>query len=91
MPTVADLLPLLGLRVTAGPLELRGITDDDLVGLAELAGQGIHAPESPASEVSDGRHVTGSAVGHFTFNAYAPLTVSTVAITESRTIFSAEG
>jgi hypothetical protein len=40
---------------------------------------------------SDGRHVTGSAVEHFTFNANAPLTVSTVAITESRTIFSAEG
>jgi RimJ/RimL family protein N-acetyltransferase len=46
MPTVADLLPLLGLRITAGPLELRGITDDDLVGLAELAGQGIHPPEA---------------------------------------------
>jgi hypothetical protein len=44
MPTVADLLPLLGLRITAGPLELRGITDDDLVQLAELATQGIHDP-----------------------------------------------
>jgi RimJ/RimL family protein N-acetyltransferase len=46
MPTVADLLPLLGLRITAGPLELRGITDDDLVLLAALAGQGIHDPEA---------------------------------------------
>jgi len=46
MPTVADLLPVLGLRITAGPLELRGITDDDLVLLAELATQGIHDPES---------------------------------------------
>ena len=45
MPTVADLLPLLGLRITAGPLQLRGIVDDDLALLAELAGQGIHAPE----------------------------------------------
>jgi hypothetical protein len=40
---------------------------------------------------SDGRYVTGLAVEHFTINANAPLTVSTVAITESRTIFSAEG
>lgn len=46
MPTVADLLPVLGLRITAGPLELRGITDDDLALLAELATQGIHDPES---------------------------------------------
>jgi RimJ/RimL family protein N-acetyltransferase len=43
--TIADVLPMLGLRVTAGPLELRGITDDDLVALAELAGRGVHAPE----------------------------------------------
>src|SRR5688500_115597 len=46
MPTVADLRPLLGLRITAGPIELRGITDDDLAALAELAGQGVHAPEA---------------------------------------------
>jgi RimJ/RimL family protein N-acetyltransferase len=43
--TIADVLPMLGLRVTAGPLELRGITDDDLVRLAELAVRGVHAPE----------------------------------------------
>lgn len=43
--TVADLLPLLGLRITAGPLELRGITDDDLVQLCALAERGIHDPE----------------------------------------------
>ncbi|MGI8523511.1 MAG: GNAT family N-acetyltransferase [Nocardioides sp.] len=40
--TIADVLPLLGLRITAGPLELRGITDDDLVLLGELAERGIH-------------------------------------------------
>lgn len=45
MTTIADVLPMLGLRVTAGPLELRGITDDDLVTLAELAVRGVHAPE----------------------------------------------
>jgi hypothetical protein len=39
----------------------------------------------------DGRYVTGSSVEHFRFNANAPLTVSTVVITESRTIFSADG
>ncbi|MEO7752369.1 MAG: GNAT family protein [Terracoccus sp.] len=40
--TVADLLPALGLRLTAGPLELRGITDDDLSVLCDLAAAGIH-------------------------------------------------
>lgn len=43
MPTVADLLPALGLRITAGPLELRGLTDTDLPALARLAEEGIHA------------------------------------------------
>jgi RimJ/RimL family protein N-acetyltransferase len=43
--TLADLLPLLGLRIVAGPLELRGLTDDDLVGLAELAEAGVHPPD----------------------------------------------
>ena len=41
--SIADVLPLLGLRITAGPLELRGITDNDLVALGELAEAGIHA------------------------------------------------
>lgn len=46
MPTaVPDLLPLLGLRISAGPIELRGLTDEALVGLAELAVAGIHAPD----------------------------------------------
>ena len=36
---------MLGLRISAGPIELRGITDDDLVTLAELAARGVHAPE----------------------------------------------
>lgn len=43
---VAHLLPMLGLRITAGPLELRGITDDDLVLLCELVQEGIHPPEA---------------------------------------------
>ena len=37
MTTAATALPLLGLRITAGPVELRGITDDLLGPLAELA------------------------------------------------------
>jgi RimJ/RimL family protein N-acetyltransferase len=45
--TLADLLPLLGLRLTAGPLEMRGITDDDLLELATLAERGVH----PAGEM----------------------------------------
>lgn len=44
MSTLADLLPMLGLRISAGPLDLRGITDDDLVGLCDLAARGIHPP-----------------------------------------------
>jgi RimJ/RimL family protein N-acetyltransferase len=43
--TAAAALPLLGLRVTAGPVELRGITDDLLGPLADLAVNGIHDPD----------------------------------------------
>ena len=43
--TLADLLPALALRVVAGPLELRGITDDDLPALCALVEAGIHEPE----------------------------------------------
>ena len=42
--TVETALPLLGLRITAGPVELRGITDDLLGPLADLAIAGIHDP-----------------------------------------------
>jgi hypothetical protein len=40
---------------------------------------------------ADGRYVTGSAAEHFSFTAAGPVTVFTVAINESRTIFSADG
>ena len=43
MTTAATALPLLGLRITAGPVELRGITDDLLEPLAALATD-IHDP-----------------------------------------------
>jgi RimJ/RimL family protein N-acetyltransferase len=39
-------LALLGLRITAGPVELRGITDDLLMPFAELAIEGIHDPDT---------------------------------------------
>jgi RimJ/RimL family protein N-acetyltransferase len=42
MATVIDLLPALGLRITAGPVELRGLADDDLPALCALAEEGIH-------------------------------------------------
>ncbi len=45
MTSISDLFPPLGLRAAAGPVELRGIGDDDLVTLAELAAAGIHEPD----------------------------------------------
>ena len=44
MTTAAAALPLLALRITAGPVELRGITDDLLRPLADRATD-IHAPD----------------------------------------------
>jgi RimJ/RimL family protein N-acetyltransferase len=46
MTTAEMALPLLGLRITAGPVELRGITDDLLGPLVDLAIEGIHAPDA---------------------------------------------
>jgi RimJ/RimL family protein N-acetyltransferase len=45
MTTAAMALPLLGLRITAGPLELRGVTDDLIGPLGDLAAKGIHDPD----------------------------------------------
>jgi len=42
--SAATALPLLALRITAGPVELRGITDDLLGPLGDLATD-IHAPD----------------------------------------------
>jgi RimJ/RimL family protein N-acetyltransferase len=44
MTTAATALPLLALRITAGPVELRGVTDDLLGPLADLATD-IHEPD----------------------------------------------
>jgi len=45
MGMVVIALPLLGVRITAGPVELRGVTDDLIMPLAELASAGIHDPD----------------------------------------------
>lgn len=45
MSTIADVYPVLGLRIRSGSLELRGLTDDDLVTLGTLAQHGVHDPE----------------------------------------------
>jgi RimJ/RimL family protein N-acetyltransferase len=44
MTTAATALPLLALRIAAGPVELRGVTDDLLGPLADLATD-IHDPD----------------------------------------------
>ncbi len=43
---LADIWPPFGLRIEAGPLVLRPVTDDVLPALIELALSGIHAPET---------------------------------------------
>jgi RimJ/RimL family protein N-acetyltransferase len=45
MSAIADVYPELGLRITEGSLELRGLTDDDLAALGALAQRGVHPPE----------------------------------------------
>jgi RimJ/RimL family protein N-acetyltransferase len=44
-PRLIEIFPPLGLRVTAGPLELRGIGEPEALGLLEVAQGGIHDPE----------------------------------------------
>jgi hypothetical protein len=51
MATIAAALPLLGLRITAGPIEFRGITDDLIPPLAEVASAGIHDADFMPSSV----------------------------------------
>ena len=45
MQTLTDVFPPLGLRVVAGPLELRGLTDELILQLCETAEAGIHEPD----------------------------------------------
>lgn len=68
--TVTDLLPVLGLRLTAGPLELRGLTDEDLPALCEVAERGIHPPDQmpfsvPWTDVPAGELARNTAQYHW--------------------------
>ncbi len=70
MSTLTDLMPALGLRITAGPLELRGLTDDDLPALCDLAEEGIHPPDQmpfyvPWSTAPRGELARGTAQYHW--------------------------
>lgn len=44
-PRLAEIFPPLGLRITRGPLELRGIGDEEMLALLGVVQGGIHAPE----------------------------------------------
>src|SRR6266567_1232650 len=64
--TVETALPLLGLQITAGPIELRGIIDDLLGPLADLAVEGISTAMRQviaafAFDHLDAQHVTSAA------------------------------
>lgn len=45
MLSIEEIFPVLGLRIRAGELELRGIGDQDIATLLDLARHGIHPPE----------------------------------------------
>ena len=45
-PRLVEIFPPLGLRVTSGPLELRGIGEQEVLALLEVVKGGVHAPEA---------------------------------------------
>lgn len=70
MSPLPDLLPLLGLTITAGPLQLRGINDDDLPHLCALAERGIHDPDQmpfyfPWTDAPQGQLARNTAAYHW--------------------------
>ncbi len=67
---IVDLHPALGLVVRAGPVELRGITDDLLPKLADIAAAGIHDAASmpfsvPWTDVEPADFATSFAAYHW--------------------------
>ena len=40
--TLVEAYPVLGLRITAGPIELSGMDDQTLIALADIAADGVH-------------------------------------------------
>lgn len=45
MTTLADIYPVLGLRIQAGPVILSPVMDDDIPALVDLALEGVHDPD----------------------------------------------
>lgn len=45
-PRLAEIFPVLGLRITCGPLELRGIGEVEVLDLLDVVRGGIHEPEA---------------------------------------------
>lgn len=70
MSTLVDLYPPFGLHVVAGPLELRGLTDDLLLELCDVAERGIHEPGEmpfffPWTDAPPGRLAQNTAAYHW--------------------------
>jgi RimJ/RimL family protein N-acetyltransferase len=71
---LSDVFPPFGLVVRAGALEMRGITDDLLVGICELAERGIHDPDEmpfyfPWSTAPAGELARNTAAYHWSVRA----------------------
>ncbi|MGA4506911.1 GNAT family N-acetyltransferase [Propionibacteriaceae bacterium G1746] len=49
---LAEVYPPFGVRITCGPLVLRGITDDDIMPLVEVARRGLHDADEEHSPLS---------------------------------------
>lgn len=45
MLSATDVYPPFGLRVVAGPIEMRGLTDELILELCDVAERGIHDPD----------------------------------------------
>lgn len=45
-PRLVDIFPPLGLRIRSGPLELRGIGEQEVLALLDAARSGVHPPEA---------------------------------------------
>ncbi len=45
-PRLVEIWPPLGLRITAGPLELRGIGEAEVLALLDVVRGGVHAPDA---------------------------------------------
>lgn len=74
MASIADAFPIIGLRIAAGDLELRGIDDDTIAELIEVARRGVHPPElmpfsHPWTDTPPERFATSFAQYHWNVRA----------------------